>query len=431
MAAYDKDTIDTVASKNYVDNAGTLAKQSAVAPKKTAAAVKAEKIAATEDAAVSAYQASLTAPAPTAAYTAALSNVASQTAAAILTGSALPAAARTGVPAAPSTTATWTGTGWDDSAAQNRTTARATFEAMARAAGIPADMIPASVNFFEQLDKAGIDESKFVDMFTDTASFTGKDGTVVESPFYKRFTALTAGKVNPETGMLYTGKEAFAWRLGIEQKVDDYGISKEYKTDDVLKRLATSGVSVDKFEQRIQTANAAATAADPARVQALIAMGYIKNATQLKDFYLNPDIGQRQLEENQRIGAFATEAIRAKELGVKFDAERIKQVAANYGNVDAATAEQQANALYQTVGSRLNQTIALTGIYDRTGKTSEEMATPIQTELENEILTGMPSQRRKRVSESNVRAFEAQSGTQITSGGLASLTGSKTISGLL
>lgn len=82
------------------------------AAKQYQAATKATAISAAEDAQTAAYQASLTATPKTAAEQAALSQVAKDTATAITTGTALPAAAYTGVPAQPSKTATWTGTAW-------------------------------------------------------------------------------------------------------------------------------------------------------------------------------------------------------------------------------------------------------------------------------------------------------------------------------
>ena len=222
-----------------------------------------------------------------------------------------------------------------------------------------------------------------------------------------------------------------AWRLGIEQKVDQYGVSQKYKTDDVMKKLIKNNKSVDKFEEGILLGRQAATAADPVRVAALVKMGYIKDATGLTDFYMNEEIGQQQLEENKRIGAFATEALRAKDLGVQFDAGRIKQLVAATGVATEADAAEKALQLYQGVGANLRQTIAASGMYERTGQTAAESATPIQTELENELLYGMPSERRKRLAQQNANAFQAQQGTYITSGGNVSLKGSQSLPGLL
>lgn len=65
-----------------------------------------------DDSATAAYQASLTAPQKSAAEEAALSSVAKATADAMTAGTALPEAARTGVPAQPTTTSTWNGAAW-------------------------------------------------------------------------------------------------------------------------------------------------------------------------------------------------------------------------------------------------------------------------------------------------------------------------------
>lgn len=98
-------------AKNKATLASIEAAQTAAA-KAPAAAAKATAISAAEDAQTAAYQASLTAKPKTAAEQAALSQVAKDTATAITTGTALPAAAYTGVPAQPSPTATWNGTTW-------------------------------------------------------------------------------------------------------------------------------------------------------------------------------------------------------------------------------------------------------------------------------------------------------------------------------
>lgn len=94
-----------------------LEAQQAKAAKATAnqrGAAKADVIAAQDEARAVAYQQSLTATPKTAAEQAALSSVAKQTAAAISSGAALPAAAYTGVPAQPTKTSVWNGTSWQE-----------------------------------------------------------------------------------------------------------------------------------------------------------------------------------------------------------------------------------------------------------------------------------------------------------------------------
>lgn len=400
----------------------------------TSAERKATAIMDAQDKATAAYQASLTAPKKSQVELDALLSVAMATGSAITANQPLPAAAYTGVASRPTATAIWNGTTWVEPQKQEQkgTTARAVLESMLRGAGIPTSILPTSVSFLEQLDANGIDIDTMLEIYMNNKTFTTKTGSVIESPFYKQFTALGEGVTDPDTGKPYTAKELMAWRLGIEKKTDQYGISQTYKTDDILKRLLKSNVSVTKFEENIQDANNAATAADPSKVAALIAMGYIKDVTGLKDFYMNVDIGQQTLEDNKRLGAFATEAIRAKSLGVGFDADRIKQVAAAYGSgLTEAQAAANANKLYQGVGESLLPTIALSGMYERTGKTASEMATPLQTELENEILYAMPSERRKRLAEQNVRAFQGVSGTLKTGTGSSLSLGESRTTGLI
>lgn len=114
LTAAQKKAIDA-ANALIAKNKATLAafeNAQATATKRSQAAAKATAIGAAEDAQTAAYQASLTAKPKTAAEQAALSQVAKDTAAAILAGTNLPQAAYTGIPAQPSPTATWNGTAW-------------------------------------------------------------------------------------------------------------------------------------------------------------------------------------------------------------------------------------------------------------------------------------------------------------------------------
>lgn len=307
------------------------------------------------------------------------------------------------------------------------TTARALLEAALRAEGIPNDIIQSSVAFLEALDNDGIDDvADMVSIYFNNKDFTTKSGTKLTSPFYQRYTSLGEGVTNPATGRPYTGKEMFAWRTGIEQKVDQYNLSAAFKTDDVLKKLAKSGRSVASFDELAQTAILAETEADPFKVAALRKMKYLGQDKGLRDFYLNPEIGQQQLEENRRTGAIATEALRYADKGILFDEARIKQIGAAYGNVTEAAAQQKAAALYQTVGESLQPMVTLTGIYERPTKTTTEMAPDIQKELENETLYSMPSERRKRVAGLNIAEFERRAGTLASGQGNISLSRSST-----
>lgn len=304
------------------------------------------------------------------------------------------------------------------------TTARSLLEAQLRDLGIPDNMIQSSVSFMEALDAAGIkDADERASIYMNNKNFTTKDGTVLTSPFYTRYTSLVEGVKNPTTGLPYTAKDAFAWRVGIEQAVSNFGLSQQFASDETLKKFAQNNVSVKNFTDRAQAAALATTEADPFKVAALRKMGYINSSQDLKDFYLNADIGQKQFEENQRIGAFATEAARFGNKGIVFNADRIKQIAAGYGNLTEGQASQQALGLYQNVAGSLQQTVALTGIYEKPNQTGAQMTEGIQTELENATIYGTEAERAKRLAEQNIKAFEARSGQSGTAMATKGITG--------
>lgn len=307
------------------------------------------------------------------------------------------------------------------------TTARALLEAALRAEGIPEDLIQPSVAFLEALDNDGIDDvADMVSIYFNNKNFTTKGGVTLESPFYKRYTSLGEGVTNPATGRPYTGKEMFAWRTGIESKVDQYGLSPLFKSDDTLRKLAKSGRSVQSFAELAETAILAEKEADPFKVAALRKMNYIGPTGGLRDFYLNPEIGTQQLEENRRTGSIATEALRYANKGILFDEARIKQIGAAYGVVTEAEAQSKAAALYQTVGESLQPMTSLAGIYERPTQTTGQMAPSIQRELEDETLYAMPSERRKRLAGLNTAEFQRQAGTLTDARGILSLRGQET-----
>jgi hypothetical protein len=139
-------------------------------------------------------------------------------------------------------------------------------------------------------------------------------------------------------------------------------------------------------------------------------LGYIKNPTDLTDFYLNPDIGKEALEQNLATAAFSTEAIRRAQQGIKFDATRFGQIAADLTGKGLTEAQISATAAegFENIGQQLMPTQKLAGIYERMPASE---VTNIQKELEAEQFLGTASQRRKRLTELETRAFQGAAGT--------------------
>ena len=63
---------------------------------------------------------------------------------------------------------------------------------------------------------------------------------------------------------------------------------------------------------------------------------------------------------------------------------------------------------YAVIGEQLQPLTSLSGIYERTDAQTQQQ---IQSQLEQEQFMGMASERRKRLTEQNIRAFEAAPGT--------------------
>jgi len=154
---------------------------------------------------------------------------------------------------------------------------------------------------------------------------------------------------------------------------------------------------------------------DPAYVEALQKLGYIATAADLKDFFMDPKIGQEQLNINRTTGAFAAEAIRRAQSGIQFNSERFKAIAQTM--VEKGVTETEASALaaqgFENIAAQLGTTTKLSGIYE-----SQRQATmgQVQSELETEQFSGLESERRKRLKAQEEAAFKGTAGT--TSGSL-------------
>jgi hypothetical protein len=186
-----------------------------------------------------------------------------------------------------------------------------------------------------------------------------------------------------------------------------------------------NNVDVAVLSQRANDAIAASLTTDTQYVESLKQQGYINGAEDLKDFYMDPAIGEETLQQRKISGIIGAEAIRRntpetptlKTLG-EGSKSLIQQAAARYralGYTDAK-ARQEAEKAYDEVAASLEQTTKLSGIYE--GRLPEQKdlteagrVGEIQTELEKENLLGLASARRKKLYEMNIGSFSGSSGT--------------------
>ena len=300
--------------------------------------------------------------------------------------------------------------------------------------GIPASMQESSLAFIEYAMADGFTEAEATRFFYNNKNFTTKNGLTIESPFYKEFTYLR--DFAPKDGKeLPTPKELMAFKLGVKDLVAKTGRSSLYASEESIQKFISNGVKITDLDARFAEYGVAALAADPNKVATLKALGYINDAQGLIDFYADPTIGQKQFEINQKTAAFSQQALQRASAGIKFDATKMKQLAALAGATDAGigvgTVESTAATAFQTIGEQLMPTTALSGIYERGAAATEaERQAMIQSELEGEQFMGMPSERRKRLAQQNVKSFSGEAGLYTRLGQTGSL-GSTATGGIL
>lgn len=293
--------------------------------------------------------------------------------------------------------------------------------------GIPQSMQQASVAFIEYAMADGMTETEATSLYYNNKSFTTKSGLTIESPFYKEFTYLR--DYAPKTGRnIPTPKELMAFKLGVKDLVAKTGRSPLYASEESIQKFISNGVKITDLDTRFAEYGIATLAADPNKVATLKKLGYIKDSQDLIDFYADPTLGQQQFEINQKTAAFAQQALQRASMGITFDAARMKQLAAASGatqeGMSVSGVEGTASKAFEAIGSSLLPTVALSGFYERgAAATEEERKSMIQSELESEQFMGMPSSRIRRLTEQNVRSFQARPGTTSTSFNTQSISG--------
>ena len=285
------------------------------------------------------------------------------------------------------------------------------------ARGLPADLVDDSVSFLQTLLKDGIDAESAITIYLNNKDFTTKSGTTVKSPFYSKY-----GFYNDALTEKYDASTLFNTVEGYKNVVNKYGVSPKFASTDYIQKYLKNKRSVADLDTYANTARLKAISADPAYVSSLRAIGAINAEQDLTDFYFDPNVGAEVMKQNINAAAFTTEAIRRANMLTPLDVTRTKQISA--GLTAQGLNEAQVSALasqgYETIAGTLEPLTKYSGIYEGA---AAKPAKSIQEELEEEQFKGLESQRRKRLAEQNVRAFQGQSGLTSQSLSMGSTSG--------
>lgn len=311
-----------------------------------------------------------------------------------------------------------TGTGNGTNTNVESTTNITILKATLRSLGFTSAILDSSTSFLNSLLMEGLDYDNAVEVFLNTKEYTLKNGTKISSPFYTEYGYLNEGLVTPKPA-----NELFNFVEGAKGVVDKYKLSSKYLSSDNLKLYVKNGVTVTNLAERAAMSELRALESDPFQVDALIKQGFIGSAADLKDFFMDPKIGQEQLELNKQTGVFTAEALRRAKSGVLTDAAQL----ANFKKLTAGLAAkgysegqiaEWASKGFENIAQDINPLTSLAQIYEKAGGTvasNAALTSSIQSDLLADEFQGTASERRKRLSAQNIAAFQGSSGTGSTS----------------
>jgi hypothetical protein len=282
-------------------------------------------------------------------------------------------------------------------------------KAMLRGLGFNSTIIDASSSFLLALLKDGLDYDNAVEVFLNTKEYTTKDGKKLESPFYAEYAYLNEGLVRPKTAA-----ELYNFVEGAKEVASTFNLNQKFISKDYLKKYVKNNVSAADLSQRANLAKLKAVNADPAYIDSLKRYGYITNASDLTDFFLDPEVGQDTLNQRRASAAFGAEAIKRAKQGITFSTQtfdKIVSVLMGQGYTAEGVEIKAAQGL-GNVAEVLMPTTKLSGIYERLPK--EDVA-QIEQELLTEEFQGLASERRARLKELETRAYQGAAGTTSSS----------------
>jgi hypothetical protein len=287
------------------------------------------------------------------------------------------------------------------------------------AAGLPTELVdqqnPSTKSYFKELrtdfwtNDSATTNDIVIDQFFYNKTYTTKSGNALTSPYYTAF-----GKYNEKLGRPMLPKDLVPTVLGYKDLAARYKISSKYIDDDAIVKYLQNDVSVAEFDDRLNTAALKSVMADPFYVNALKQLNYITDASQLTDFFLDPQYGTVEMQNRQKNAAFVTEAVRrvTPETQLEVDLDFAKQQAARYsaqGYTEAQVSTLAATG-FENVAEALPTTVKLAGIYDRPTLPESAFRKDIQSELQQEEFMNLSSARRKRLKEREMAAFSGAAG---------------------
>jgi hypothetical protein len=238
------------------------------------------------------------------------------------------------------------------------------------------------------------------------------------SPFYTEYGYLNEGLVNPKSA-----RELYGAVEGYKGVVDTYKLSQKFLSSDSLKGYVKNNVTGADLAERANMSAIRSIETDPFQVEALRKQGFIGTSANLIDFYMDSKIGKEQLELNRQTGVFTAEALRREKAGVVASESQLagfRQLTATLSakGYSEAQISQLASTGFENISQIIDPLTKYAGIYEKAGgtmATNEALKSGIQDSLLGEEFLGTESQRRKRLSEQNLRAFQGASGTTTTS----------------
>lgn len=299
-----------------------------------------------------------------------------------------------------------------DTSAPKPTTNIDVLKAGLRGLGFSAGVIDSSTGFLTNLLAEGLDYDNATDIFLNNREFTLKSGTTIKSPFYTEYGYLNEGLASPKTpSELYNAVEGYKT---VQQR---FNLDKRFVTPDYMKDLVKNNVDVQTFSERANRNRLAAINTNPATVNELIKLGYIKDATGLTDFYMDNKIGEEVMQQNLNTAAFVTEAVRRAQSGIVVDTENARKIGAQLTAKGLSEAQVSGVAAqgFETIGQQLAPLTKLEQIYGQTtgmgALPEKQLRADLQKQLEAEQFQGTESELRKRRKEQEELAFQRKSGT--------------------